>query len=323
MVDLPAGMVASDDLGTASAADMATAANPPADWWDSWGKDLFSLGAGAALEFGGLNDPQVEKVGYQGGIPNYIASRSAIPGTDDPARRPGSSGQRYFTDINYRGPTADTSGLAALNAANPNIESSLPLIERPVSDTVGQKTGTNEAIQQATMNPNVEPGFFGSLEYQGLPMLRTADMSPRKYFSPGSSSIRIDDAYETYLTRTGQADKINKNLYPNPEGTYFAPPPLAGYYAAGGIAQLNRGSYLNGVSDGMADIIPATIEGNQEARLSDGEFVIPADVVGGLGNGNSSAGAKTLYNMMDRVRMARTGTKKQSAQINPNKMLPV
>ena len=93
--------------------------------------------------------------------------------------------------------------------------------------------------------------------------------------------------------------------------------------AAGGIAQLNRGSYLNGVSDGMADIIPATIEGNQEARLSDGEFVVPADVVGGLGNGNSSAGAKTLYNMMDRVRMARTGTKKQGAQINPNKMLPV
>jgi hypothetical protein len=92
---------------------------------------------------------------------------------------------------------------------------------------------------------------------------------------------------------------------------------------AGGIAQLNSGAYLNGASDGMADRIPATIEGSQEARLSDGEFVIPADVVGGLGNGNSSAGAKTLYNMMDRVRMARTGTKKQGTQINPNKMMPV
>ena len=296
----------------------AATTTPSPSWLTSdIAKELFSVGAGLGLEYLGANDPQVEKAGYQGGIPNYIASRSAIPGTDDPARRPGSSGQRYFTDINYRGPTADTSGLAALNAANPNIESSLPPI------TVRQKTDNNEAIQQANMNPNVEPGFFGSLEYQGLPMRGTADMSPRKYFGPGSSSIRIDDAYETYLTRTGQADKINKNLYPNPEGTYFAPPPLAGYYAAGGIAQLNRGSYLNGVSDGMADIIPATIEGNQEARLSDGEFVIPADVVGGLGNGNSSAGAKTLYNMMDRVRMARTGTKKQSAQINPNKMLPV
>ena len=320
MVDLPAGIADSDDFGTVTAKDMATAANPPAEWWDSWGKDLFSLGAGAALEFGGLNDPQVEKAGYQGGIPHYIASRSAVPGTDDPARRPGSSGQRYFTDINYRVPTADTSGLAALNAANPNYE-----LNAMLSGTVGQKTGTNEAIHQANINPNVEPGFFGSAEYRGLPIVGTADMSPRKYFGPGPSSIRIDDAYEAYLIRTGQADKINKNLYPNPnpKGTYFAPPPLAGYYAAGGIAQLNRGSYLNGVSDGMADIIPATIEGNQEARLSDGEFVVPADVVGGLGNGNSSAGAKTLYNMMDRVRMARTGTKKQGAQINPSKMLPV
>ena len=286
----------------------STAANPPDDWWDSWGKDLVSLGAGLGVEYLGANDPQVEKVGYQGGIPNYIASRSAIPGTDDPARRPGSSGQRYFTDINYKGPAADTSGLAALNAANPNYE-----LNAMLSGTVGQKTGTNEAIHQANINPNVEPGFFGSAEYRGLPIVGTADMSPRKYFGPGPSSIRIDDAYEAYLIRTGQADKINKNLFQ----------PSGGMMAAGGIAQLNRGSYLNGVSDGMADIIPATIEGNQEARLSDGEFVIPADVVGGLGNGNSSAGAKTLYNMMDRVRMARTGTKKQSAQINPNKMLPV
>lgn len=43
----------------------------------------------------------------------------------------------------------------------------------------------------------------------------------------------------------------------------------------------------------MADRIPARIDNNQEARLSDGEFVIPADVVSHLGNGNSSAGAKT------------------------------
>jgi hypothetical protein len=42
----------------------------------------------------------------------------------------------------------------------------------------------------------------------------------------------------------------------------------------------------------MADKVPATIDGTQEARLSDGEFVIPADVVSHLGNGNSNAGAK-------------------------------
>ena len=76
------------------------------------------------------------------------------------------------------------------------------------------------------------------------------------------------------------------------------------------------------VGDGMSDEIEATIEGSQEARLSDGEFVIPADVVSHLGNGSSDAGARRLYEMMDKVRMARTGTKKQGKEINPERYMP-
>lgn len=91
-------------------------------------------------------------------------------------------------------------------------------------------------------------------------------------------------------------------------------------YAAGGIA--SSGYYLGGETDGMADEVPANIDGKQPAKLSDGEFVIPADVVSHLGNGNSEAGAKRLYEMMDRIRKARTGTTKQGRQINPNKLLP-
>ena len=72
----------------------------------------------------------------------------------------------------------------------------------------------------------------------------------------------------------------------------------------------------------MADKVPATIDGQQEARLSDGEFVIPADVVSHLGNGNSDAGAKVLKDMMDRVRKARTGNKKQGKEIDPKKFIP-
>jgi hypothetical protein len=72
----------------------------------------------------------------------------------------------------------------------------------------------------------------------------------------------------------------------------------------------------------MADKIPSNIDGKQEAALSHGEFVIPADVVSHLGNGNSEAGAQKLYQMMDRIRQARTGTKEQGKQINPDKFLP-
>ena len=89
-------------------------------------------------------------------------------------------------------------------------------------------------------------------------------------------------------------------------------------YAQGGIAGAHKGYYLGGKTDGMADDVPARIDGNQEARLSDGEFVIPADVVSHLGNGNSDAGADQLHSMMDGVRKARTGNPEQGKQINPS-----
>ena len=91
--------------------------------------------------------------------------------------------------------------------------------------------------------------------------------------------------------------------------------------ADGGIA-MAKGRYLQGKTDGMADKIPSRIDGGQEAALSHGEFVIPADVVSHLGNGNSDAGAQKLYQMMDRIRQARTGTKKQGKKINPDKFMP-
>jgi hypothetical protein len=72
----------------------------------------------------------------------------------------------------------------------------------------------------------------------------------------------------------------------------------------------------------MSDSIPARIGGKQEARLADGEFVVPADVVSHLGNGSTDAGARNLYKMMDKVRSARTGTRKQGRQISPNQYLP-
>ena len=93
------------------------------------------------------------------------------------------------------------------------------------------------------------------------------------------------------------------------------------YAAQGGLMGLAGGRYLAGPTDGMADQIPSNIDGGQEAALSHGEFVVPADVVSHLGNGNSDAGADVLYKMMERVRQQRTGKKTQARKINPEKML--
>jgi hypothetical protein len=83
-----------------------------------------------------------------------------------------------------------------------------------------------------------------------------------------------------------------------------------------------KGGMLDGPGDGMSDSIPGTIDGVRPARLADGEFVVPADVVSHLGNGSTKAGAKHLYKMLDRVRQARTGKKSQGSQINPAKFMP-
>ncbi len=150
---------------------------------------------------------------------------------------------------------------------------------------------------------------------------------------------------ETFYGRSGEGenlyDRMQNNLYTNqPSGASYAmggqvDDELGGDYSAMGMDQgnLQKGlfglgyaeggtpRFLSGGGDGMSDSIKATINEKQPARLADGEFVIPADVVSHLGNGSSKAGAKQLYAMMDRVRSARTGRKSQGKQINPRKYM--
>ena len=95
-------------------------------------------------------------------------------------------------------------------------------------------------------------------------------------------------------------------------------------FAGGGspTEYMAGGKFLTGDGDGMSDDIKANINGEQEARLADGEFVIPADVVSHIGNGSSNAGAKKLYAMMDRIREARTGREKQAPAVKSERFLP-
>jgi hypothetical protein len=112
-------------------------------------------------------------------------------------------------------------------------------------------------------------------------------------------------------------------------GTYFdsnTGQPVTQMARGGGISDLGSysdgGRLLKGPGDGMSDNIPAQIGAKQPARLADGEFVVPADVVSHLGNGSTDAGAKQLYKMMDRIRQQRTGKKKQAPEVRPSKAMP-
>jgi len=98
-------------------------------------------------------------------------------------------------------------------------------------------------------------------------------------------------------------------------------------YQAGGLASQIRtgyrdGNMVRGQGDGMSDEIEATIEGDQDVLLSDGEYVIPADVVAMLGNGSSDAGEKAITDMIRRLRMKKYGRDKQPPEMDDEDMLP-
>jgi len=89
-----------------------------------------------------------------------------------------------------------------------------------------------------------------------------------------------------------------------------------------GIESMGEG-LIKGPGDAMDDLVPAeNTSSGEDILLSGEEFIVPGDVVSGLGNGSSEAGADELYTMMDRVRDARTGTTEQPPKIYAGGMLP-
>jgi hypothetical protein len=150
-------------------------------------------------------------------------------------------------------------------------------------------------------------------------------------FEDNDPDTRLQNADVAAMTRLKKAGKrANVGIAAIPMSVQAGALNLPTNAAGGGIMQANLGSYaaggnprlLRGPGDGMSDNIPATIGGKQPARLADGEFVVPADVVSHLGNGSTDAGAKKLHAMMDKVRMDRTGRKKQAPAVKAKKYIP-
>lgn len=188
-----------------------------------------------------------------------------------------------------------------------------PIDYRKLLDTaVKSLTGTGKSVLTGMANDPIS----GLMKLFLLSKLMKGGDKPQiaGYKGPGINmgltATRAPVSQPSYQPYSGQAVMGRQMVSP----VTFA--------AHGGIMGAAQGRYLRGQTDGMADQIATSIDDDQPAKLSHGEFVIPADVVSHLGNGNSDAGAKVLYKMMDRVRTARTGTKEQGKRINPDKFTP-
>jgi hypothetical protein len=98
----------------------------------------------------------------------------------------------------------------------------------------------------------------------------------------------------------------------NPGG-YFTP---TQFKAMGGpLRPSGIGTLIKGPTNGMADQRAAVLGGVEDIAVSDGEFIVPADVVADLGGGNNEAGAARLEEMLARVRQQAHGTKKQTRPV--------
>jgi hypothetical protein len=162
-------------------------------------------------------------------------------------------------------------------------------------------------ITQVANNLKVDPNYQGKNPIEAAIVKQLKGTDPMQQSQQGLPSLApTQPSFPTAATYAP-----TQAMTP----TYFA-----GMNAPG--SHMAKGGYLDGQGDGMSDSIPATIEGKQPARLADGEFVVPADVVSHIGNGSSKAGSKRLYAMLDKVRKARTGHTKQGKEINPNKYMP-
>lgn len=272
---------------------------------------IASIGVGA---YSLMN--QDKQGGYNIPIPKMDAVSQQIQ-YDDPNRRPGAAGRQYITDTRYV-KEGDTAGLAAAQAAVEAQKQGILAAYKPAAPEVNPYIGrmpTKWNKAAASDAPPVNNGIATnpppSNGIAELPKVPVYTIEPKPTSPPSGGS-------ETPTVPAPADNNIGSTMRPS-----F--PRYVQEKAAGGIASLATGGeprYLQGETDGMADEIPSNIDGDQEAALSHGEFVIPADVVSHLGNGNSDAGAKKLYQMMDRIREARTGTKEQGKEINPDKFMP-
>jgi hypothetical protein len=262
-------------------------------------------GTAVSPEFGA-----VDSVGVDSANPSGIDLAGATTPPDSVVRGTSSVGTDVFNPSGI-----DQAGASITETVNPNYGT--------YSDTAGgiqTQPRVSIAPETTALGGIGEPMKTSTaLLTTGLGLSSTAD-----YDKLTSAGIAVKREKE-------EEDELYRRLF---ERTLGSVPVRSGglmKLAGGGMTYMEAGGTtgptgaprdVTGTGDGMSDSVPASIEGVQEARLADGEFVIPADVVADIGNGSSDAGSKKLYDMMDRVRMARHDTTEQPPEIKAERLMP-
>ena len=227
-------------------------------------------------------------------------------------------------------------GLASSSAPGTTpLSYTQPVAPSPLAQPVA--TGTEMAINESLMPPS--KGSLAGLE--GVMSTGPTGEAAREAFMQevgGGTGLLTKTAFGLAPYALEQPDEFNapkQNSLIRPydydpmtrqftaRTPYRAPGPE--YMAQGGLAGLTgykEGNILRGQGDGMSDEIKASIDGEQDVLLSDGEYVIPADAVAMLGNGSTDAGANRLDAMIARLRTQKYGRNKQPPEMKAESVMP-
>jgi hypothetical protein len=188
----------------------------------------------------------------------------------------------------------------------------------PPSDSL---TGLKSVLSSGDVGTAAREAFMGEVGGgSGLLKYTAAGIAPYAFEQPGLEGMNK----QTSLIRPYDYDTSTREF--TARSPYVAPGPeyeSIQTMAQGGLTGYKEGNMLRGQGDGMSDEIQASIGGEQDVLLSDGEYVVPADAVAMLGNGSTDAGANRLDEMITRLRMKKYGRDKQPPEMKAEKVMPV
>ena len=274
----------------------------------------------------GRPDPTFDTSGLMSAID---ANRQAIAGLPAPAPAFDSSGIMGAIDANRQaiaglpGPSpafdpssilsaieANRAAIGGINSGGINPDPTQGLPTRSVPSSTPVKSGTKKADDPIKLPPRrVKGKGFAEGGEVDLP----ADQ--------GSRIIDLTIAAVMGQLPEDQAEAVINRFVDEFGSEAFSI--LRKQVLQGGIPGAQTEGKINGNGGGMDDKVPGMIGDQQPVAVSPGEFIVPADVVSGLGDGSTDAGVQELHGMMDKVRSERTGMRQQPNPINKSKVMPV
>lgn len=254
-----------------------------------------------------------------------------------------------FSDFNNDG-FVNTSDYGSYMQANPGGQASMVESQQVVDNKQDQYQGLMDQRQSlmdqmrqidqglGMMRPPSRPSFYPYGSYGGY-----KDGGLIKGYQDGGEMMdpRLEEVSmmeeETIQTPSGtdtevlqivlEAKAALEGRHPNPEDAVERFVEVFGEEELMSLKEHVLRSIETGVdeyaSDGMSDSIPGNIDGVEQVALSEGEYVVPADVVSGIGNGDTGSGARQMREMIENVRMARNGSPEQPPSVDPRMMMPV